>query len=109
ARLQFHVAEVVAGHGLDILWAARTETTLGFDLEAATVASLEAEQAVLEAGQQAAVTHLESCRGLALGGIYHITIGQLEGEVQGHFGIVVDADVSHVWFSNISVAGRRPG
>src|SRR5690554_1248239 len=59
AVLQLHIAELVAGHGLDVLRAAGTEAALGLDHEAALVTGLESEQGLLEAGQQAAITDLE--------------------------------------------------
>src|SRR5690554_1823546 len=97
AVLQLHVAELVTGHRLDVLRAAGTEAALGLDHEAALVTGLEPEQGLLEAGQQAAVTDLEGGGCLARGGVHHVAVGQLQGEVQGDFGVVANTDdVGHV-------------
>src|SRR5690606_20824221 len=101
AVLQLHVAELVAGHGLDVLRAAGTEAALGLDHEAALVTGLEPEQRLLEAGQQAAVTDLEGGGCLARGGVHHVAVGQLHGAVQGAVGVVANTDdVSHVSVSS---------
>src|SRR5690554_1335468 len=100
AVLQLHVAELVTGHGLDVLRAAGTEAALGLDHEAALVTGLESEQGLLEAGQQAAITDLEGGGCLAGGGVHHFAAGQLQGEVQGDFGVVANTDdVGHVFVS----------
>src|SRR5690554_6417216 len=100
AVLQLHVAELVTGHGLDVLRAAGTEAALGLDHEAALVTGLEPEQGLLEAGQQAAITDLEGGGCLAGGGVHHFAAGQLQGEVQGDFGVVANSDdVGHVFVS----------
>src|SRR5690606_24053486 len=80
-----------------ILHVTRPETALGFNLEAALVARLETEQGLFKAGQQAAIADLEGGGLFANGGINHIAAGQFQGEVQGDFGVLVDAgDIGHV-------------
>src|SRR5690606_32721128 len=97
AVLRLPVDELAAGHGLDVLLADGTEAALGLDHEAALVTGLEPEQGLLEAGQQAAVTDLEGGGCLARGGVHHVAVGQLQGEVQGDFGVVANTDdVGHV-------------
>src|SRR5690606_33413790 len=71
---------------------------LRLDAQAALVAGLQALQGQLEAGQQVAVTELESGRLLVEGAVDQIAVFQLEGEMQGNFLVRADADVSH-WVS----------
>src|SRR5690554_43373 len=109
AGLQFHFAELVAGHGLDVLRVAGAKPTLGLNFKAALVAGLETEQAGFEAGQQAAVTDFEGGRSFAHGGINYVAAGQFQGEVQGDFSVVVDADVGHVCLKYVEWQGMAAG
>ncbi|MNJ73306.1 hypothetical protein D3C77_700860 [compost metagenome] len=92
---ELHALELATRHNLHVLRVGRAEAVFRLDAQAALVAGLEALQGQLEAGQQVAVAEGEGGRLRVEVAVHHLAAFQLDGEVQGHFLVRANTDVSH--------------